>query len=410
MGKNIDVTLRQLSSPFTSPLAILVALCAILSIQTSSVLGQDLRSDTAKAFLNSTVLEPTDFVALEQGEPVVRLLPSSDKREIALYGLVRVHASTQTFLQSFRDTMASKSSSAILEIGRFSLTPTLADLRNLTLEARDIEDLKQCVAGNCQVKLSAEMIDRFHKDVDWQAPEYAQQATDVFKNMLLSYVHDYLRRGDNALIEYNDKSTSVKLAAEQHSLLSASRSVDDIFKSFPDTLSNVSGREFEVLENAIVWSKIKFGLKPVLGINHIIIFKRRQESGPQILIVSKQIYANHYFNSSLGLTAFVDNQNSNSGSYLFYENRSRVDGLGGMFDKLKRGMIERQSIDGLKGILGTTRANLALRATNNEQPRERTWREWKIGGVHLLLWFLCITVLVIVALSTYQFKSTLGEG
>jgi hypothetical protein len=67
-----------------------------------------------------------------------------------------------------------------------------------------------------------------------------------------------------------------------------------------------------------------------------LIYKRAQQHGAQVLIVSKQIYANHYFDSSLALTAFMDLPGQNPGSFLFYENRSRVDGLEGPFGKFKR--------------------------------------------------------------------------
>ena len=51
------------------------------------------------------------------------------------------------FLESFRESMTKKNDAAILEIGRFSDTPTHADLQTLTFEERDIEDLKRCVVG-----------------------------------------------------------------------------------------------------------------------------------------------------------------------------------------------------------------------------------------------------------------------
>ena len=60
----------------------------------------------------------------------------------------------------------------------------------------------------------------------------------------------------------------------------------------------------------------------------------------KLLVVSKQIYANHYFDASLTVTAFGRNPNANGD--LFYENRSRVDGLNGLFGKLERGVIEGQ--------------------------------------------------------------------
>jgi hypothetical protein len=84
--------------------------------------------------------------------------------------------------------MRRKSNAAILEIGGFSKQPALADLQDLTLDPRDLQDLKACVVGDCDVKLSASMIERFRKEIDWAAPDYQLKATNLFKQMLLDYV------------------------------------------------------------------------------------------------------------------------------------------------------------------------------------------------------------------------------
>jgi len=145
--------------------------------------------------------EESDLAALDQGEPVVRLLHVLDKREVAVCGLVTMQAPAEVFLQSFRESMVRKSNPAILEIGSFSSTPTLDDLQALTFEGRDIEDLKGCVVGDCKVKLSAAMIERFHNEINWDAADYHLQSTQLFKRILLDYVRDYVARGDDALIQ-----------------------------------------------------------------------------------------------------------------------------------------------------------------------------------------------------------------
>jgi hypothetical protein len=291
----------------------------------------------------------------------------------------------------------------------------LADLQTLTIEDRDIEDLKECVIGDCRLKLSAAMIERLHKEVNWDAPDYRSQATQLLKVMLLDYVRDYLARGDVALIEYSDKPKQVRLADEQRTLMAAPTYFKDAIHDFPNYVKGFSSSDTSIVENAIVWSKIKFGLKPVFAINHIIIHKRAQQSGPQVLIASKQIYANHYFNSSLGLTAFVNIPGPTPGSYLVYENRSRVDGLEGMFGKLKRGVVENRAIDGLKGILEHSQVTLNARASGTESTpapeRKRSWRRWTLGGVHLFWWLSLITAFIaLLALSSYDWRGGLARG
>lgn len=350
--------------------------------------------------------DETDLAAIQQGEPAVTLLPAHHRKEVAVYGMVRVQASAESFLQSFRDTMATRSNAAILEIGRFGSAPTIDDLNTLTMASGDIEDLKRCVVGNCELKLSTRMIDRFQKTVDWQSSDYAGQATRLYKVMLLDYVRDYLKRGDQALLEYTDKSNTVSLLDGQRLLLSS------LPAFFHQSMQN--GNSFRAVENAIVWSKIKFGLKPVLAINHITIFKSEQEVGPQILILSKQIYADHYFDASIALTGFARHP-AGQGSYLFYENHSLADGLQGLFSNMKRKLIQHQAQDGLKDVLRGTKARLDARAINeSEEGRSpqisSNWKRLRTLNKILLLGLFCITVLVILGLASYQRKAAIPRG
>jgi len=351
--------------------------------------------------------DSADFAKLEQGHPAVTVLPARHKQEVAVYGLVRVDAPAERFLQSFRDTMATRSNSAILEIGRFRSVPSIDDLSTLTMEREDIEDLKSCVVGNCELKLSAEMIDQFQKTVEWQSSDYATQATDLYKRMLLDYVRDYLTRGDEALIEYADKSRTVSVLQGQRALLS---SLPAFFHQ-----SRQDGNSFSTVENAIVWSKIKFGLKPVLAINHIMIFKNKQEFGPEILILSKQIYANHYFNGSVGVTGLARNSAGTDEHYLFYENHSLADALQGLFSGIKRRVIEREAADGLKSILKGTQVRLDSLAANEIEtgpPSQTasTWKRLRVSSKQVVFLLICVTALVMLALGSYYRKANIPPG
>ena len=332
-----------------------------------------------------------DFATLQLNQPVARLAPTSDKREVAVSGLVNVNASAEEFLRSYRDSMTRKNNSAILEIGSFGRQPALTDLDGLTLENGDIDDLKECVVGQCQIKLSAAMIERFRKEIDWAAPDYQIRVTNLFKQMLLAYIKDYRTLGEAALIQYNDKRDSISVASEQRALSSATGYLNGFLT---DTKSGL-----QPIEDALVWSKIKFGLKPVIAVNHISIYKRNSDVGPQVLVASKQIYANHYFNAFLALTAFVNVPGATNSSYLVYENRSRADGLEGPFGKLKRGVVEKKALDGLRGIMEHSKASLegaTLTATTAELSSHHStgWGRRLFGGIRPLLWFLVLSALI----------------
>jgi hypothetical protein len=389
----------------------LVSFSLAVCVGTNAVLAQHSVDELHRSLRQVAAFDEADFATLAQGQTVVNSLPTSEKSEVAVCGLVGLEAPAEIFLQSFRDSMTRKSSPAILEIGRFSNTPTVDDLQGLTFEQRDLDDLKECVVGDCELKLSATMIERLQKELDVEAPDYQIRASSLLKLMLVDYVRDYLARGEGALIKYYDKSQEVRLADEQRTLIAASTYMNNVLPEVSQHLKGLPKAETSIVENAIVWSKIKFGLKPVIAINHITVYKRQQN--PQVVVASRQIYANHYFDSSLALTAFTHIPGANPGSYLFYENRSRVDGLEGAFGKFKRGIVEDKALDGLKTILESSRANLTAHALNRTESattahEERSWRGGRVRVAYVFLGLLLITgIVALLTLGTYEWKGGL---
>ncbi len=382
-------------------LQVFVLVYGLILAAAATTNGQTSLAELQKVLSEKAAFADTDFAALERGETIVKLAPIRDEREIAVSGLVNLHASAEEFLRSYRESLTHRNNAAVLEIGSFSAVPALSDLQYLTLEAGDIEDLKECAIGNCRIKLSAAMIQRFAHEVNWQAPDYAQQATQLFKTMLLDYVRDYRARGAAALIEYNDKPDAVRLAEEQRQLTGTSGYLNDVF-------AHALSTQTKPAEELLVWSKIKFGLKPVIAVNHVTIYKRDRELGPQVLAVSKQIYANHYFDSSLALTAFVTVAGPTS--YLVYENRSRADGLDGPFSKFKRKLVENKALEGLKGILEhsklTLEAPLLGRDSATASANAGVWKQRLFGGIRPLLWFVIISGLIaLFLLRNYEGKT-----
>jgi hypothetical protein len=380
---------RVHSLPVACTIGVLV--CLGLMTTASAALAQSSNSELQQILSQKAAFGAADFAALEQGRTIVKLTPITDKREVAVCGLVTLRTSAEQFLRSYLDGMGRQNNQTVLEAGRFGTAPAVADLQQLTIDPAEIEDLKSCVAGDCQLKLSARMIERLRREVDWEAPYYQAQATQLLKTMLVDYVRDYLARGPAALIEYNDKRDGIRVADEQQALSSASGYLNDLLRDAQPGL--------QLVEEAIVWSKIKFGLKPVLVFNHVRAYKVDREHGPQVLVASNQIYANHYFTSSLALTAFVNVPGATP--YLVYENRSRTDGLVGPFSKLKRGVIEGKLVEGLKSVLEHSKLSLegGLSAEAAVAAHQSSgWTRRLFGGIRPLLWVLVISALVALLL------------
>lgn len=363
----------------------------LICLSGHNVLAQNSAREFQRLLTEKGAFDATDFATLERQQTVVKLGPVSDKREVAVIGVVNIRAGAEEFLRSYREGMTRKNNAAILEIGSFANELSPRDLQNLTIEAKDIEDLKECVVGDCQIKLSAPMIERFRNEIDWQASDYSIHATNLYKQILLDYVRDYRARGEQALIAYNDKRNEIALAAEQSTLDNTSSYINNILAEQQSELS--------LIEDAIVWSKIKFGLKPVIAVNHVKIYRHERNVGPQVIVASRQIYANHYFNASLALTAFVTVPGAAQNSYLVYENRSRADGLEGPFSKIKRSVVEKKALEGLKAILDHSKTSLdgppaSARADQFAMQLTPSWGHRLFGGIRPLLWLLVLSALI----------------
>jgi hypothetical protein len=285
-------------------------------------------------------LTEENLVSLEHGQAVSKLLRTKEKREIAALGIVRVDASAETFINRFRDIVDFKKSSSVLQIGKFSNPPRLEDLNGLTLDPCCLNAIRNCEAGRCAMQISDEMVQRFRAEPDPYKSTYEGRANSLSRRILLDYLKTYLQAGNAALIEYHDQENAVQLANEYHGLLDQSRLLTDYAPEFQKYLEEFPNATSPNVEDFVYWSKENYGLKPVVSITHVAIYKRTLGSRTEVLVASKQLYANHYFDASLGLTLFVEgNEQAASRSYLLYLNRSRIGALRGIFAGLKRSII-----------------------------------------------------------------------
>ena len=253
------------------------------------------------------------------------------------------------FLEKVRDIVNFKKSDNVVQIGKFSDPPRIEDLANLTLDRDEIDTIRRCRLNRCDFKLSAGNIDRFQKEMDWSAADYTERASALMRGVVLEFVRAYMNGGNSALGDYNDKPYKLDLADEFRSLLQPTAYMYGYGPEFHKYLSEFPKSRPGHVEDFLYWSKEKFGLKPVISATHVVVYRSSQAADSDILIASKGIYANHYFDASLGLTAFVNGTVSGQPQkYLIYINRSKADALRGMFAGFKRSLISGSLRDGAK--------------------------------------------------------------
>jgi hypothetical protein len=305
----------------------------------------------------SSIFLQDDLLKLDEGKTIGKLLPVKDKREVAVCGVISIKAPLEIGLKAFQETMSRQNKKSVIAFGNFSQIPAIADIQALTLDQSEVEDIKKCRVGNCKLKLSIAMIERFQREIDWNSSNYSTQVNNLFRQMLVDYVTNYILNGDSALIEYWDQRENVRLQDEHKSLLNGLLWINNFAPEFSKYLVSDANSELPNVRKSISWTKLKFGLKPVIVITQTITYTTNNQDNSQIVSVSKQIYANHYFDSSLGLAAFIEFTKSDSdhNSYLFYTNHSRSSSLDGAFSKFKREIVEQEALRKLTPLLQETK-------------------------------------------------------
>ena len=379
---------------------------AILSVLSLLLICTQTNAGTAdpklrKALAERAAFSPDQIAALERGEPVAKLIPSNDPREVAVCGVIEIPSDPETALKAFQFSLSLKLNS-ILQSGKFTNPPRVEDLASLTLNDGDIADLKTCTVGNCKLKLSAAMIQRFQKSIDWNAIDYKDHANQLFRLMMVEYVTTYLQKGDAALIEYADQSAGVALAREQESLLANLLYVNDTAPEFVRHLKAFP-RSTVPVEHSLSWAIINFGLKPVVVITDVSTYRSDVDGVPRVLVLSKQIYANHYLDASLSLTAAIADQ-TRTKSDLLYVNHSRAGALASSFSKLKHRIVEGRATEDLKNLLGQTRLNLDV-VLNNSSPSFEPTLTQRIGesrALRIISWLVLLKAIGIAFYFTFK--------
>ena len=300
----------------------------------------------------------SELAALEGGAPVAKAL-DTDRREVAIVGAVQVKAPRERLFEQYRNVAGLRRSRVFMEVGTFSSAPRVEDLRGLTFEDSDLDAIRECKPGDCGVRLPAESMVRFQRDVNWQAPDWRQQAASSWRRQLADYAAGYLAGGNKALAEYQNREVPLSVGQEFRVLFEESRYFMPAAPEFFRYLEQFPAVPLEGAENILYWDKEAFGMRPVVSLTHLTLYAPPAGSSPSVpsaLVATKQIYATHYFDAALGLSLVFDD--NVSGFYLLCINRARTRSLTSFIRGVVRMTVRRRSRDAMEKILGTTKLAL----------------------------------------------------
>src|SRR5690606_28434705 len=104
---------------------------------------------------------------------------------------------------------------------RISAPPRLEDFSDLRLPDEDLDDLRRCRVGSCKIKRGEAALNRFHTEIDWNAPPPRAAATELMRQLTFEYVVRYLEGGNDQLPVYRDRSRPTAVAQEFRTMVDA---------------------------------------------------------------------------------------------------------------------------------------------------------------------------------------------
>jgi len=338
-------------------LAVMMALLTVLAAPGAAT------SDPARTFLMTAFhLSAAEIEHLDGGQVVSRTLDVKNRRELATLGIVRINTSPERYAERLADITSFKRTGGVLQIGTFSNPPELRDVASLNVDEADLKRLRECRVEDCDVRLAANDIERVRREIDWHAPDASRTASRLVVQLLVDYVARYRRSGTAAAMEYANRAPRLNVGREFASLLEADAVTSDYAPRLRRHLLEYPASSAEKMTDFVYWSKELVRGRPVISITHVATAAALDDSPVAYAIGSKQIYAMHYYDSSLGLTLLVpDRTAAVPATYVIYLNRSRIDLFDGVFGGVARRIVAgrartlvAEQLQRLQRVLGAT--------------------------------------------------------
>jgi hypothetical protein len=306
----------------------------------------DGRDEPHKFFREFVGLNEDQIATIRSGKALARVVESPTPDEVFVFGAVYVKASPESYLQLFSNIDALRKLPGYIEIQGFSDPPRLSDLESFALNHRDIEELKNCKPGHCEVQLPTEAMEEFKQSIDWSGPEVDDMANQLARRMALRALLEYMHGGNTALGVYRDKNRPTAVAETFASLITRLSALPVYLPELNQYLLKYPNANTDHVQVGFYWEEVNFGLKPTFRIVQRITYRGASPTGPAYALAEKQLYASHYFETALDLTVCVKDE-QRPGFYIITVKGSKQAGLTG----LKGSIVRKVAVDKARSSL-----------------------------------------------------------
>jgi hypothetical protein len=305
-------------------------------------------------------LSEAEIQQIRQGQIVTKVLPSGDtKYGVLVLGAVYVNAPAEKFAAVYKDVNRLRKLKVYLDLQPFSVggAPVkLSDFDRVTLNRKDIDELRDCAPGDCDLQLGN--VEAVRKQIRWGSPEQYDQANKVARQAMFDLLQHYQSGGLKSLASYEDRGKPFNRFTETKAML------DDSFYLQGSTAPDVYRHVVEYPQNKLAgteeffyWENIDFGQGPTIRVSHNTIFP--MGAGPaKPVAVNKQLYASRYIRTALLIFICVPDTQG-KGFYLIEINDSRTPDFGSLKASIVRKVATSTAEQSVKDMLGLYKAETA---------------------------------------------------
>jgi len=341
---------------------IALAISALLVVIASTAVPSFSQSNPGvQTFFRQNIgLSQDQIAAIRNGQPVTKTLPSRSPAEIFLFGAVYIHAAPESYLEFVTDFDRLRKLPSYLSLGVFGNPPQLSDLKDFSFDSDDIQALKNCNPGDCQLQMPASSIEEFQRSINWSAPNVNEQVNQLLQKTALQRLLVYRRDGNQALGVYNDKRDPTEVPQQFAYMLSYSKALPERLPDFYQYLLAYPNAKPANVEDTFYWARVKFGLKPTLRVVQLVTMRGKAADEVVYAIAEKQLYSSHYFETALDLSFCVRGRDDpkQPGFYLIMAMGSEQAGLTGVKGSIVRKTAVGRSVSNLRDALTTIKNTL----------------------------------------------------
>jgi hypothetical protein len=294
-------------------------------------------------------IDARDIARLDAGNTVARVLSEQDGN-VAVFGARRVAVTGDRLVAWMQRIEQLRQSKFVESMARFSDPPVFEDLALLSLDERDLQILRECLSAKCRAKLTDREIQTLRQATNSADLQWGPRLDDAFRRLILERLRAYLSGGHRALGQWVDGRSPMPLDAVFGSLLTRTPCLGQQFTELADLLERFPDPVDTPLDTFFYWSKERLGGKSIVSATQVVVARGQDARSTDALVVGKQLFATHYMNGSLNVTAIVST-GKGSAQYLVILNRTNVDFLRGLFGGLVRLTVERRIKAELPSIL-----------------------------------------------------------